>query len=301
MPAAPAAPAHPVHAHVAFLRLPQFEARPAAEQASLKEKLENGVLAALSRVPAADRVVLDADDGLALILFGDAERALDVAQAIHRAGDAPALQVGLNYGPLALSAPGKEARVFGDGLSEAAAAARFADATKLLVTEAFAKVLRATAPDRARELAEAGDFTDSRVRIHRFLSPDPELRAVRRRRIALYAVAGVIAILLLGVIGRDIYQPLFQSRPAIVKLEVTPRAEVFVDGVSQGRSPPLTQVNLAAGPHKIALRSPGYRTVEVKLEVKPGEQVTIARAMQRLPEPKAKPDLWRDLKRKFGS
>jgi hypothetical protein len=300
----PAAPANPVHAHVAFLRIPQFDSKPVSEQASLKEQLENRVLAGIARLPTADRAVLDAEDGLALVMFGDAEQALDVAQAIHRDGTAP-LQIGLNYGPLALSGPGADARVFGDGLSAAAAAARFADPAKLLVTDPFAKLLQATAPDRARELADAGDFTDTRVRIHRFFSPDPELRAVRRRRIALYAVGGVIAILLVGVIGRDIYQPLFQSRPALLKLEVKPRAEVFIDGISKGRTPPLAQIEVPPGPHKLTLRNPGYRTIDTALDLKPGQRLTITHTLQKLPDPpKAKPpqpsDFWRDLKKKFN-
>jgi hypothetical protein len=296
-----AAPANPIHAHIAFLRIPQFDSKPVAEQASLKEALENRVLDAIARLPTADRAVLDAEDGLALLLFGDAERALDVAHAVHRGSGAPTLQVGLNYGPLALSSSGSDARVFGDGLSGAAAAARFADPGKLLVTDNFAKVLQASSPDRARELAEAGDFTDTRVRIHRFFAPDPELRAVRRRRIALYAVGGVIAILLIGVIGRDIYQPLFQSRPAVLKLEVKPRAEVFVDGVSQGRTPPLAELQVPPGPRKITLRNPGYRAVDLNLVLKPGERMTIKQSLQRIPEPpKPKPDLWRDFKKQFG-
>lgn len=300
----PAAPANPVHAHVAFLRIPQFDSRPVSEQAALKDKLENRLRDAISRVPAADRAILDADDGLALVMFGDAERALDVAQAVHRDEASPELQVGLNYGPLALSSRGGDARVFGDGLSAAATAARFADPAKLLVTDTFAKLLQATSPDRARELGEAGDFTDTRVRIHRFFSPDPVLRAVRRRRIALYAAGGVIAILLIGVIGRDIYQPLFQSRPAILTLEVKPRAEVFLDGISQGRTPPLVEVQVAPGPHKLTLKSPGYRTIDTALDLKPGQRLTITQSLQKIPDPPKKapppPDFWRDLKKKFN-
>ncbi|HUP29995.1 MAG TPA: PEGA domain-containing protein [Usitatibacter sp.] len=301
----PAAPANPVHAHVAFLRIPQFDSKPVSEQASLKEQLENRVLAAIGRLPAADRVVLDAEDGIALVIFSDAEIALDVAQSIHRDSGGSALQVGVNYGPLALSSAGSDARVFGDGLSAAAAAARFADPSKLLVTDTFAKLLQATSPDRARELAEAGDFTDTRVRIHRFFSPDPELRAVRRRRIALYAIGGVIAILLIGVIGRDIYQPLFQSRPAVLKLEVKPRAEVFVDGISRGRTPPLAQIEVPPGAHKLTLKNPGFRTMDTMLDLKPGQRLTITQTLQKLPDPPKpkpaeKPDFWRDLKKKFN-
>ena len=126
---------------------------------------------------------------------------------------------------------------------------------------------------------------------------------MRRRRIALYAFGGVIAILLIGVIGRDVYQPLFQSRPAVLKLEVKPRAEVFVDGISQGRTPPLAQIEVPPGPHKLSLRNPGYRAIETTLDLKPGQRLTVTHTLQRLPDPpkaKPQPDFWRDLKKKFS-
>ncbi len=47
-----AAPANPVHANVACLRIPRFDSRSPGEQASLKEQLENRVLAATREVGA---------------------------------------------------------------------------------------------------------------------------------------------------------------------------------------------------------------------------------------------------------
>src|ERR1700682_2597825 len=52
----------PVHANVAFLRIAQFDTRPVAEQAMLKEKLEARAKAATAGIPEADRIVLDAAD-----------------------------------------------------------------------------------------------------------------------------------------------------------------------------------------------------------------------------------------------
>jgi hypothetical protein len=277
--------------------MPDFEARPVSDQVELKETLENAILDAVAKVAQRDRIVLDAPDGMALVYFGEAEAALDIAQALQKASGA---HVGLNYGPLAISSRTGDARVFGDGLTAAEAAARFAEGRGVLLTEAFAATLRATAPDRARELAGAGDFTDTRVRVHKFYAPDPRLRAARLRRMSLYAVAGIVLILLIGVVGRDIYQPLFQSRPAIVKIEVKPRAEVFVDGVSQGRTPPLTEIHVPPGKHLVGFRQAGYRALDVSLDVKPGERRTMAHSLQRVPEAPPKPDFWRDLKKKFG-
>src|SRR4051794_17438560 len=84
----PAALASPVHAHVAFLRLPEFDSRPVAEQVSMKERLEDALLGALARISTRDRIVLEAPDGMALVYFGKAEEALDLAQGLQRASDA---------------------------------------------------------------------------------------------------------------------------------------------------------------------------------------------------------------------
>ncbi|MGZ5031817.1 MAG: hypothetical protein ACXWAC_01350 [Usitatibacter sp.] len=292
----------PLHAFVAFLRIPQFESRSAAEQAALKEKLETRTKAAIAAVPAAERLVLDAEDGLAIVLFGNASRALDVTQAIHRHDSASALQVGLNYGPLALTSRGSDSRVFGDGLSAASAAARFASPEKLLVTANFAKALQAASPGRAVELANAGEFTDTRVRMHAFFTPDAHRHVMRQRRFALSTVGGIVVILLLGVLGRDIYQPLFQSRPAFVKLDVKPRGQVIVDGLIRGRVPPLTEVEVAPGKHRVQIRNPGSPTLDVTLDLKPGQHMTLTHTFVRTPEaPKPKTDLWRDLKKRFGN
>ena len=299
---APATPArNPVHACVAFARIPLFEEMPVAEQAQQKEQLEARVLAALADIGDEDRIVLDGEAGIALVLFGEMERALDVALALQGGGNDAPMQVGLNYGPLALTAPGAEGRVFGDGLAEAAAAARFATPERMLVTERFAKALQAMAPDRATELVPAGDYTDTRVRQHHFLTPDRDRRLMLRRRLTMYAAGGAIIILLIGVLGRDIYQPMFKSRPAIVKLEVKPRGEVFVDGVSMGRTPPLAQIEVAPGTRHIQVRERGYRPYDATLDFKPGQRHTLAHTLARIPDPpkKQEPDFWRDLKKKF--
>lgn len=296
------AASNPLHAFVAFLRIPQFESHSAAEQAALKEKLETRTNAAITAVPAGERLVLDAEDGLAVVLFGDAAKALDVTQAIHGHDAAFALQVGLNYGPLALTSRGADSRVFGDGLSAASAAARFASPEKLLVTENFAKALQASSPGRAVALANAGEFTDTRVRMHAFFTPDARRRVMRQRRLALTTVGGIVAILLLGVLGRHIFQPLFQSRPAFVKLEVKPRGQVIVDGIVRGRVPPLTEIEVAPGKRRVQIRNPGSPTLNVTLDLKPGQRMTLTHTFVRPPDPpKPKTDLWRDFKKRFGT
>lgn len=294
--------ANPVYANVAFLRVPDFAARSVVEQASLKEKLEARARAALAALPKDARVVLDTDDGLALIVFGDPAQALAVAQAVNAQASSDPVQTGLSYGPLALTSRGADARVFGDGLAAAAAAARFASPGKLLVTQDFAKALGHRNPERAAELAAAGDFTDTRVRQHSFFAPDPRRGRMHRRRMLALGVAGAAAILALGVVGREARLIFFPPPPAVVTLAVKPRGEVFVDGVSRGRVPALKEIEVEAGRHVIQVKSPGVPSFEATLDLKPGERRTITHTFPRPPEPKKapEPDFWRDLKKKFS-
>jgi hypothetical protein len=293
-----AASSRPVHASVAYLRVPHFEDLPVAEQVAQKERLFALTAGALAGVAPADRAVLDTDDGLALVLLCEPHRALDVCEAIHGHDEFHPIQVGVGFGPLARAADGDDPHVVGDGLT---GAARFAEPDRLLVTDAFARALRITAPARAADLARAGDFTDTRVRQHVLYAPDPGRSALRRRRFALYTVGGVAAILLAGVIGRGIYQPIVRSRPGVLVLDVRPRGEVYVDGAFHGRTPPLAEVSLAPGPHRVQIRSAGFPQHNMLVEVKPGERQTLAYTFSRgAAEAPRKSDWWRELKRKLG-
>ena len=128
--------------------------------------------------------------GSPLVLFGEPVRALDLAQSLRAAPGEEPLKVGVNHGPIAVTARDAGGVVFGDGITAAAAAAGFATAGRTLVTAPFARMLEATRPDRAAELAPAGEFTDARVRLHAFYTPDPQRLVARRNRLAAHALVG---------------------------------------------------------------------------------------------------------------
>jgi hypothetical protein len=137
------------------------------------------------------------------------------------------------------------------------------------------------------------------VRLHSFYTPDPRRAVIHRRKMLAYGLGGVAAILLLGVAGREVVQKLFPPPPAVLRFQVKPRGEVFVDGLSRGRAPPMQELEVPPGRHKIQVRSPGLPQYEITLDLKPGERRAITHTFVR-PETPPKPDFWRDLKKKFS-
>lgn len=286
----------PVAAGVAYLRLAGFDGLAVAAQAALKTRLEARVRHALDTLAPDERIVLDAEDGVAIVHFGEPVRALALAQALRD----DSVQAGLNHGPLAVTGRDADARVFGDGIAAAAAAARFAPPGRLFVTSGFAGALEATRPDRAAELAPAGEYTDTRVRLHAFYTPDPERRATRRHRMAAYALAGILGILVLGVAGREAMRTFFPPRPATVFLDVKPRGFVTVDGISHGRTPPLTAIDLPPGRHRLRITNERQPPLEFSMDLAPGEQVTVTHTFGKEAGAATPGSLWRDVKRRLG-
>jgi hypothetical protein len=293
-------PPAPVAASVAFLRVARFDERSVVEQAALKTRLEQRVRLCLAAVPPEERIVLDAEDGVALVCFGEPVRALDLARELCDEPGEEAVQVGLNHGPLAVTGRDADAKVFGDGVAAAAAAARFATPGRLFVTSGFAAALEATRPDRAAELAPAGEYTDARVRLHSLYTPDPERRAARRNRLAAYALAGMLGILVLGVAGREAIRRFFPPRPATVFLEVKPRGFVTVDGISHGRTPPLERIELPPGRHRIRVTSERQPALEFSVDLGPGERMTVTHTFGKDAPREAPGSFWRDMKRRLG-
>jgi hypothetical protein len=292
--------APPIHAHVAFLRIPGFDGLSVAEQASLKDRVEGRVKAAIAPLADADRLVLDSDDGVALVLFGDAVRALRIAQSLR--GEEAFLQVGVNYGPIALTGDSTGHAVFGDGLAAAAAAARFATPERILVTQEFRRKLEEASPEIAADLVSAGEFSDAQLRQHLLFAPDPERGATRRRRYLLRLGGGVLATLFLGVVAREARQWFFPGRPPAINFAVKPRGDVVLDGVAKGRTPPLDRLEVPAGRHVVVIRNAGYPPLQLTLDLEAGQETTITHAFapRRPAEPREQPGFWRDLKRRFG-
>jgi hypothetical protein len=188
-------------ASVVFLKITEFARRPASEQARLRAQLEAVIAVVTAEVPPPSRVVLEAADGAAVVLLGDPQPALRLAQrALTASAAGLPLTAGLNHGALLLSGRKGAEGMTGDGIAVAANIAEFASSPPLLASDAFRAALADAAPGQEAALASAGTFTDAGLRRHEVFSLDEKAPARRRRRYAAASVLVFVA-LIAGSIG----------------------------------------------------------------------------------------------------
>jgi hypothetical protein len=184
-----------VFASVAFLKVHDFGRRPVVEQARLRAQLEAVVAVTLGELEQGRRIVLDAADGIALVVLGDPQGALRIADKALAAGAAGLpLAIGITHGAVRLTGSGAAEGLMGDGVAVAAAIAELAGPQKLLVTREFHDALADAAPGAEAALAAAGTHTDASLRAHALYRPEPRTARRRRRR---YAFATALALVML--------------------------------------------------------------------------------------------------------
>lgn len=207
-----------VFASVVFLKVQEFARRPASEQARLRAQLEAVVAVIGAELDPASRIVLDASDGVAIVVLRDPQAALRLGErALSASAAGLPLSAGINHGAVQASGEKTSRGMAGDGIAVAAAAAEFASPSRLLVSRAFRDALADAAPGREAVLARAGTFSDPGLRAYELFSVDPR---GERRRGGFYAIACVLAVAVLvggGVamrVAKDGRQPFMDSMAA---------------------------------------------------------------------------------------
>jgi class 3 adenylate cyclase len=182
-------------ASVVFLKMQDFARRAASEQARLRAQLEAVVAVTVAEIVPANRVVLEAGDGVAVVVLRDPRGALRLAErALAAAAAGLPLSAGINYGAVQVSKG--NGGMTGDGIAVAAAIAEFAAPSRLLASRTFRDALADVVPGFEATLTPAGTFTDPGLRSHELFGPD---RGAPRRRRRRYAAASVVlALALLG-------------------------------------------------------------------------------------------------------
>lgn len=189
-----------VFATVVFLKIHDFARRPVVEQARLRAQLEAVMAVALQDLRADSRLLLDAADGIALVVLDDPRAALALAGRSLAAGSVGLpLAAGINHGPVKQTGKGKNEGLLGDGIAVAAAIAELAGPHKLLLTKEFRLALEDAAPGAEAALTVAGTHTDASLRAHELYRPDPGGASRRGTRYLAATVAAVIALVGAGI------------------------------------------------------------------------------------------------------
>jgi hypothetical protein len=189
-------------ASVVFLRIQDFARRPASEQARLRAQLDAAVAITAAELPPERRVVLDASDGVAVVVMRDPRGALRLAeQALTAATAGLPLCAGLNHGTLKTAGKKGNDGMTGDGIAVAASIAQFTAPGRLFASRAFRDALADAEPGQEAILVSAGTFNDPGLRTHELYKADAY--AVRRRT-RRYALLGLL--LALALIGGGVFQ-----------------------------------------------------------------------------------------------
>lgn len=186
-----------VLASVVILRIHEFARRPVSEQARLRAQLEAVVAVTMAELHPESRIVLDASDGVAIVVLRHPAGALRLAEsALHAAAGGLPLSAGINHGAVQLTGNGKAEGMMGDGIAVAASVAQFAPPAQLRVSRAFRDALADAVPGREALLVPKGTSTDSSLRRHELFARD--VRAVRRRARRFRALSAAALVVLVG-------------------------------------------------------------------------------------------------------
>jgi len=251
----------PVPASVVVLRLADFGRQPVTEQARLKGELEALAAKAIEPLAAADRIVLEAPDALAVVVLARPQAALELAERCEAAAGGLPLCVGVNHGPVRqandpLRGPG----IVGDGVATGMVLANAATPGRLLASRPFHEALEATSSRRAADLAAAGELTDASVRRHEIFTLKPKTKRPRDRRALLILALGSLAILGLPFLARR-----------------------YPAGPNMSEAPAPHEPIAAPQPPKLAEAPPAPRAEPPKAEPRKAEEPKHA------PAPKPKP------------
>jgi hypothetical protein len=189
-------------ASVIFLRIQDFASRSASEQARQRAQLEAVVAVTTAELAPASRIVLDASDGVVIVVLANPQGALRLAERALSASLAGLpLCAGLNHGAVRLlgGTGGEGQAMVGDGIAVAASVAQFAPAAELRASRAFRDALADAVPGQEASLVPKGAASDASLRSHELFTRDRTELQRRRRTYAALSATAVVALLATGI------------------------------------------------------------------------------------------------------
>jgi hypothetical protein len=276
-------------ASVVYLCVPAMKGKPVAEQSQLRATLETVVETACAPLKESDRLVLDAPEGMLIAILGSPHAALLAAQRALAASTSDTFGVSINHGPVtAINAGSNDARLIGDAIDAALSFGTQTPPGSLIISRAFRDAIDKNSPDDVHAFLPGGIYTDEQVRSHELFVHHPGEKQAAGRRLWLVTALACSAIIAGGFGGRSVLQSIAASRqPAVLIFDIKPYGDVYVDGAMKGRSPPLAQLALAPGAHRIEVRNGRQLPLVTEVELATGEQMQIRHSFS-APKP-AKP------------
>ena len=268
-------------ASVVFVGIPEFAQKPVVEQARLRARLDAAIVAGVGvndgALNEADRMVLDAPEGGAIVVLGDPPAALAAAMRARDAGEGASLVIGINHGPVKLAAGARNGSLMvGDGIDAAVAITQFAGTGKLLMSRDFRDALAESAPAHAAKFHRVADVTDASVRTHEVYAEDLVTDARAGRRAIVGALLACVGIVALGGVARVVRENLATARqPATLVFDIRPQGDIYLDGAMKGKAPAVTRLQVSSGTHVIEVRNGRFPAFVTEVTLSPGEQMEI--------------------------
>ena len=163
---------------VLFLDIVEYSRKPVAEQIKLKDRFNGLIASAIEEIAAADRIILDTGDGVAINFLADPEDALFVAMSLrdvfapdpNKSPEVPA-RIGINLGPVRMVKDlNGQPNIIGDGINVAQRVMGFAEAGQILVSRSYYEVVSHISEGYTQLFSYEGSRTDKHVREHEIYS-----------------------------------------------------------------------------------------------------------------------------------
>ncbi len=199
---------------IAFVEIVDYAKKPVDAQMRAKDQFNALVARALSGVPAAERIVLNTAEGVAISFLGNAEACLYFALALRdasasEAAELPPFRTGINAGPVRLvKDPNGRPNLIGDGMSVGQRIVGFAEPNQILASATFHEAISKLDPEYAKLFDSVGTRTDAQVREHALyaLNQNPAPARSQRTRTPVHAASssarGGFAALGASLLGR---------------------------------------------------------------------------------------------------
>ena len=262
---------------VLFLDVVGYSKFSMAEQHAIKRSLNAHIRVALVGFSLEETVMVDTGDGVALTFLNDVEQALVVAlkvaqQTAKETNQRPrfVLRMGIHVGPIRrMRDINAQPNVIGDGINTAQRIMTFAAPGQVLVSRAYYEMVSVLSARYCHAFLPAGRKFDKDKREHDVYEFCPaalngsaaaKRLPIRRRWMRAYGVligSLMVSLIIFGgglLRQRSVATVTSTSTPAasgVIKLAISPWGEVVIDGKQYGASPPLREVRVKPGVHRV--------------------------------------------------